>query len=158
MRDLFGPGPRSGFSLIEVIAVLVLLGILALTVGLMVGPVVQRYTLERDAIAAQGALQVAAARMAKELSWAQSATVAVSDGGRTLSWQSAHPQRAGDGLQVLSWNGTAGAELTLNGAPLLQQVVDFNADIAGGMVRLRMAGAPVANTPIRLGIRLRSHL
>ena len=139
---------RRGFSLIEVIAVLVLMGILAAIAGLMLTSTVQRYGLEREAAANNQKLEVALARMVKELDWADWTTVQVQDAGRTLRWTSRHPDRVGDGQQTLTWNGTAGADLLLNSRALIDRVQSFAvADtVASGYVEAELTLQDVPQT------------
>lgn len=131
---------RRGFSLVEVIAVLVLVAIMAGIVGLMLTSTVQRYTLERNAAASNQKAETATARIAKELDWANWATVEVLDGGRTLRWTSTHPDRVGAGLQTLSWSGTNGDDLTLGGSALADSVALFQvADtVASGFIEVEL--------------------
>lgn len=137
---------RAGFTLIEVVATLVLVGIVAAIAGLMLTSSVQRYTLERTAAATNQKLEITLGRLVKELDWADWATVQVQDSGRTLRWTSRHPDRVADGLQTLTWNGTAGTDLTLGGRALIDRVASFAvADtVAAGYVeaQLQIQGLP----------------
>ena len=136
---------RRGTTLVELIAVLVLTALLAGIGGLVLAQVAQRYLVERDAAAAYQKLEVALARLTRELDWADWTTLAVSDGGRTLTWTSRHPDRVGDGSQTLTWNGVAGSDLQLAGNALLDDVDSFTTagTVASGNleVALRVGGA-----------------
>ena len=114
---------RAGFTLIEVVAVLVLTGIvLAFTAMLLVTPT-KLFISNRDAVEDSQKIQVAMNRLVKELTFADAGTVVVTD-GRTVQWTSSHPDRFGE-AETATWNGTSGSNLTLQGAALLDNVSVF---------------------------------
>lgn len=139
---------RRGFTLIELIAVLVLLGLVGGIAGLFVGPIVQRYPIERAAAVANEQAGIAMQRISKELFWAQQGSIAIADGDRTLRWQSRHPERGGDGEQELTWSGVSGDTLLLNGNDLADAVAEFSATEIGGRIQitLRLSDSPAVMT------------
>lgn len=116
---------KRGFTLFEMVAALVLLGITGALAGLMLTSTVERYNLERDAAAMNQKVENAMARIIKELTWAVPGSVIIENSGRTLRWESRHPARAGEGEQELTWSGVAGDPLLLEGAELLDRVDSF---------------------------------
>lgn len=121
-----------GFSLVEILVVLVLISVLAGLGGLLLAPVINRYQVESEAVGQNQNLEAALARLIKEMNWANPSGISVESGGRTLRWTSAHPTPAESGEQVVAWNGTAGEPLQLNGQPLVSAVDNFA--VGGGPV------------------------
>ena len=77
----------------------------------------------KDAAEDSQKIQVAMNRLVKELTFAGAGSVTIPDSG-TIQWTSAHPDRLGE-AQTATWNGTSGTNLTLGGAPLLDNVDAF---------------------------------
>ncbi|MCC5790601.1 MAG: prepilin-type N-terminal cleavage/methylation domain-containing protein [Opitutales bacterium] len=140
------PGP-SAFSLVEIISVLVLLGILGAFASFFVSSAVQRYTLERITIRHNQQVEIALARMVKELQWAE----ALSDnpGNIRLDWESLHPNRNGEAL-ALAWDSTEETLfLETAGTPhvLLEGVTDFQIFLVGDSVRLNTLTTAIRINP-----------
>lgn len=131
---------KRGFTLIEIVGVLVLLGITGVFAGMMLSSTVQRFTQEKEAAAMNQKTEAAMARLVKELTWANPTSLSITNAGRTISWQSRHPERIGDGTQTLSWNGTPGSDLLLQGQPLLDRVDFFEIPdtVSGGSVTIKL--------------------
>lgn len=133
---------KRGFTLFEVIAVFVLLGITGAFAGMMLSSTVKQFSLERDAAAMNQKVEVAMARIVKELTWARPDSVVVSDGDRTLRWESRHPTRSGE-EQELTWNGVSGGDLLLgpidaSPQPLLNEVESFAAISSAGYLQIQI--------------------
>ncbi|MCC5833530.1 MAG: type II secretion system protein [Opitutales bacterium] len=116
---------KRGFTLIEVIASLVLLGIVSAIVGLMLGTSVQRYGLERNAAADNQKADIALSRIVKELTSANWSSIQITDEDRRIEWVSIHPGRIASGVNSLSWQGEPGGDLRLNGYTLIDRVRFF---------------------------------
>lgn len=145
---------RDGFSLLEVIAVLVLTGLVGLMAGLMIVPLVQRYALEREAAAGHQKAEVALARLAKELTWADPASVSIDGDGQGFRWQSRHPQPSSSSPQQVRWSGLAGEDLALDGVALVDNVAAFGVSAGDGTIRvtLRLAET-VAAAELTIALR-----
>lgn len=114
---------RAGFTLIEVIAVLILTAIALVFAAMLLVTSTEVFISNKDAAEDSQKIQVAMNRLVKELTFAGAGTVAITD-GRTVQWTSVHPDRFGE-AQSATWNGTSGTNLTLQGAPLLDNVDAF---------------------------------
>jgi prepilin-type N-terminal cleavage/methylation domain-containing protein len=115
---------QAGFTLIEVIAVLILTALAFVFAAMLLVTSTQVFISNKDAADDSQKIQVAMNRLVKELTFARFGSVSIADSG-TVSWTSAHPDRLGDSLTA-TWNGTSGTNLTLVGvAPLLDNVDAF---------------------------------
>lgn len=110
---------EKGFTLIEIILVLILVGILASTIGLAVVNMAQNYLMARDNAATLQKGQVAIARMVKELNNIQEV-----DAANTSQTQITFTSYRTTGTFVLSWGGS-GTSLLLNGDALADSVSSF---------------------------------
>ena len=115
---------RAGFTLIEVIAVLTLTSIIGVFAAMLLSTSAQVYISDKNAAEDSQKIQVAMNRLVKELTFAAAGTVSITGTG-TVQWTSAHPDRLGE-IQTATWNGTSGTNLTLGGAPLLNNVANFS--------------------------------
>ena len=108
---------RAGFTLIEVIAVLVLSGIGLAFGSMLFVTTTQTFLGGKDAVEDSQKLQAAMNRLVKELTFAGSGTVVVSNSGRTINWISHHPDRYGQ-PGVATWDGTSGSSIKLSATSL----------------------------------------
>jgi len=122
---------KRGFSLIEILAVLILVGIGGVFVGYLVSTSTRGYLLGREAAILSQQNTNAHQRLIKEINWAGAASLS-SSGSTSLIWTSSHPDRVGEGSQSLQWSSTNGGQLTLNGAILLSPVAAFEVSLAPG--------------------------
>lgn len=117
-------GNRNGFTLIEVIAVLILTSITFVFAGMLLVTSTEVFISNKEAVEDSQKIQVAMNRLVKELTYAGAGTVVVDENGRTVQWTSRHPDRFGE-VETATWNGTSGTNLTLQGVALLDNVSVF---------------------------------
>ncbi|MCH8474987.1 MAG: hypothetical protein LAT55_07140 [Opitutales bacterium] len=135
----------SAFSLLEIITVLFLLGIMGAFASFFISSAVQRYNLERLTVSHNQQVEIALARMVKELQWADG--LSENPGNTRFDWESVHPDRTGEAL-ALVWDSTEQALfLETAGTPhtLLEGVTDFQIFLVGDSIRIN-----TLNTAIRI--------
>lgn len=115
------PDGMSGFTLVEMIAVVALVGILAACAGLTAVPMAEAYLAATSGTELAAKTQLAVARMSKEF---QHLTTVSSSGASALSFASRNMAGTA-GNHVLSWGGVAGNPLQLDGVTLLGGVQAF---------------------------------
>jgi prepilin-type N-terminal cleavage/methylation domain-containing protein len=114
---------RAGFTLIEVVAVLILTSLALVFAAMLLVTSTGVFISNKDAVEDSQKIQVAMNRLVKELTFAGAATVVVTN-GRTVQWTSHHPDRFGE-VQTATWSGTSGSNLTLQDVALLDNVSTF---------------------------------
>ncbi len=114
----FGQG---GFTLVEVIVVMLILGILAALMSTGVANIFQGYLFTRDNSHTALKGQIAMTRITKELR----ALDGVSTGNRTAVTYSYNLQGSQVTGRILSWDGSAGSPLLLGANILVDGVQDF---------------------------------
>lgn len=114
------PG-ETGFTLIEMIASLLILGVLATYLSLGVAQVIKGFFSARDNAETALVAQTVLTRLSKEFSSIDQ----VSAGSKTSITYSMVKNGSSIAGQTLSWAGTANAPLYLNGSILTEQVKDF---------------------------------
>ncbi|BCX46866.1 hypothetical protein HAHE_07740 [Haloferula helveola] len=129
----------SGFSLIEIIAVLVLSSLALVFAAMLLVTSTGIFISNKEAAEDSQKIQAAMNRLVKELTYAGSGTVVVSN-GRTVQWTSNHPERFGD-AQTATWDGATGSNLTLQGAILLDNVDLFAVSSTADTVTISMRSA-----------------
>lgn len=135
----------SGFTLIEMIGVLVLVSITGLILTAYLSPLLQRYIRESEALVSAQSMQVAMSRIRKEIKWSDPATLTAVDAGRTLQWTSRHPNLSGLGTRSLTWDGVNGGSLSIDSNTLLEGVAAFSVSITGSQhvsLSLNLADQP----------------
>jgi prepilin-type N-terminal cleavage/methylation domain-containing protein len=113
---------RSGFSLVEVLGALVLVGMLAALTGMLLAPMVGSYLQAREAARLMQDGQLAMARVAREL-------ITVSNVVSSTRTSITYDTLGSDGAshqRTLAWSGTPGAPLTLAGHTLIGQLRRFD--------------------------------
>ncbi len=110
---------RHGMTLIEMVAVLLLLGILALSLVLAVVPVTQGLLMARCSVNASQKSHLALTRLVREFT---GITNVVSGTGQSLVYDFADSAGVGH-RRTVNWN--AGGALTLDGVPLSDDVAAF---------------------------------
>ena len=148
---------QRAFSLFEVVATLVLVGILGALVGMMLTSTVRRHLTETELISRNQQSEAALERIVKELRWADMDTIEVLDDGRALRWTSVHLSPASVETQTLAWSGNPGAPLTLDGRVLNDRIETFEVPdtVNLGFVEVRIRSS-VAPTTIRTRVYPRS--
>lgn len=119
---------KKGFTLIEVIAVLLLVAVLGLVTILGMVPVVDGFAQVRENIVAAQKAHLAMARITREFTTLTN----VVSGGETSIIYDYLDSEGNDWRRTLAWNGS-GTPVTLNGAVLTDDVAGF---------RLRYGAAP----------------
>jgi prepilin-type N-terminal cleavage/methylation domain-containing protein len=105
-----------GFTLIEVIVSLILMGIIATIAGLGIVQITRQYVFAQQAGETAQVAQVAMARMVKELTLIRSGTSA---GATSINFDT--PTLTG---RSISWAGV-GSPILVNGQPLIQNIRSF---------------------------------
>lgn len=118
---------RRGFSLIELIASLTLLGVIGVMASLALVPVLQTYQLREQTTRQTQRSQLTMNRLIKELTWADPATITLGSG--IVSWSSAHPGRNAATTHSAQ---LVGQQLRLDGHLLLEPVESFQAVAVAG--------------------------
>ena len=112
---------KQGFTLIEIIAVLVLVSVLVLASTIALLPMAEGFLQMRRNVDASQKSHLAMSRIVREFT---AITNVVSGGQRTITYDSLDP--AGSPYRrTLTWDGNAGSPLTLSGAPLSDDVRYF---------------------------------
>ncbi|MFT6239102.1 MAG: prepilin-type N-terminal cleavage/methylation domain-containing protein [Akkermansiaceae bacterium] len=140
---------RAGFTLIEVVAALVLTGIVLAFTAMLLVTSTKIFISSKDAAEDSQKIQVAMNRLVKELTFASAGTVVVTD-GRTIQWTSSHPDRVGE-AETATWDGTSGSNLTLQGAALLDNVSLFTVSSTADTITITLRSTRsegVSNTTI----------
>ncbi|MGK0240694.1 MAG: prepilin-type N-terminal cleavage/methylation domain-containing protein [Candidatus Pelagisphaera sp.] len=114
---------RAGFTLIEIIAVLILTSLALVFTAMLLVTSTEVFISNKEAVEDSQKIRVAMNRLVKELTFAGTGSVTIT-GGRTIQWTSQHPDQFGV-AETATWNGTSGTNLTLQGAPLLDNVGAF---------------------------------
>lgn len=110
-----------GFTLVEVIASLVILGIIALMAGLGIVQVTKQYVFAQKAGETAQVAQVAIARMVKEISMLQSCTSSSPTSPTSINYDI--PTLPG---RSISWSGVSGAPILVNGQRLIENIQSFS--------------------------------
>lgn len=140
------PSKKGGFSLIEIIGTLVLMGIAGIFGWMLIATAMQSYIHGREGAKDSQKIQVAMNRLIRDLTWVETDTLAAEDDPPTLTWVSSHPARSDD-TQRVSWDGEPGSHLLLNNnvllnnndVPLIDGVVSFQVTVAGAYVEISLA-------------------
>lgn len=121
---------KRGFTLIEILAVLVLTGIIGVFAGHLVSVTIGNYFTGIESASRSQQRAVAQQRIIREINWARADSLSRPDAS-TLRWTSSHPDRSAEGQQSLSH---ADATLLLNSDPLLGDVSTFSITLGDGYV------------------------
>lgn len=127
---------RNGFSLLEIIAILTLLGIGLSFGAILFTTLTQNYVASRSAVEKGQNLQAAMNRLIKELTFSQATSILIS-GTSQMQWHSNHPQNM-DQKNSLIWKGGSGASLLLNGKALLDDVDLFEVSSSNNLITLQL--------------------
>ncbi len=112
---------KKGFTLIEVIAVLLLVGILVLASTIALLPMVEGFMQASRNVDAAQKSHLAMSRIVREIT---TITNVVAGSRNTLTYDFLDPSGASL-RRTLTWSGDAGAPLTLNGVPISDDVAGF---------------------------------
>ncbi|MGC6582241.1 MAG: pilus assembly FimT family protein [Akkermansiaceae bacterium] len=136
---------RNGFSLLEIVAILTLLGIGLSFGAILFTTLTQNYVASRSAVEKGQDLQAAMNRLIKEFTFSQGSSINIT-GSTQVQWLSNHPQTANQ-TNTLFWDGTPGTPLSLNGKSLLDDVAFFEISSSSNFVtlKLRCVGAEAIN-------------
>jgi prepilin-type N-terminal cleavage/methylation domain-containing protein len=135
-------GKQNGFTLIEVIAVLILTSLVFVFAAMLLGTTTGIFISSKEAAEDSQKIQVVMNRLVKELTYAGAGTVVVTN-GRTVRWTSRHPERFGEG-ETVTWDGTSGTNLTLKGAALLDNVGAFSVSSTADTITVTLRSARTA--------------
>lgn len=113
---------QAGFSLIEIIAVLVLLGIMGVGVGFGVSAIVKGYVLGRESVAVAGKAQLALLRMSREFKLIDKDSVDPGASDQQISFTTDADGIAANGRERPCELTMVGDTITLNGDILVDQV------------------------------------
>ena len=169
------PGWQDGFTLIEMIASLAIVGILAAIAGIGLVQIAEGFLLTQAGAESAQKAQLAMARMIKEFNHI---TDVAGGSSHSITFDSFHADEAVDTIRSfsISWNGTAGDPLLLTcldcpggslTEPLVDDVVDFDLtyiyyDTAGTLVtavsRTSEWSAAFASPTRQAAVRLRLQL
>ena len=111
-----------GFSLIEVLAVLLLVGVFVAFTGLLFGPVVQTFINARRATEIMHDSQLAMARISRELT---TVTNVVSGSSLSITYDTLDSSGISHRRNI-AWSGTPGSALLLNGNTLIDDLQQFS--------------------------------
>ena len=112
---------RCGFTLIEVIASLVIIGIMAIMTSVGINKIFEGYLFTKDNAKTTMRAQVVLTRLMKEFSSIET----VANGSKTSLTYSYIKNGVSIPTRTLSWSGTAGDPLMLGGNTLTKDVNDF---------------------------------
>ena len=127
---------RNGFSLLEIIAILTLLGIGLSFGAILFTTLTQNYVASRSAVEKGQDLQAAMNRLIKELTFSQTSGMNIS-GTNQMQWLSNHPENTNQ-TNSLIWSGASGASLLLNGKALLDDVDLFEVSSSNNFITLQL--------------------
>lgn len=145
---------KRGFTLIEMIAVLLIVGVLALATVTALAPMAEGYLLARENAESAQALAFATARLAREFS---SVTNVVSGTERTITYD--HLDQNGVlRRRTLAWSGTAGTPLTLDTVALLDNVGDLEFRYYTAPGQAAQSAWTAASREIETSVRLTSDI
>lgn len=130
---------RAGFTLIEIVAVLILTAITLVFAAMLLVTSTGVFIGNQEAAEDSQKIQVAMNRLVKELTYADLSTVTITPSS-TVQWTSGHPDRLGE-VQTATWNGTSGTNLTLGGAPLLDNVNAFTISSTAGAITITLSSS-----------------
>jgi len=140
---------NAGFSLIELIAVMVIIGILAAVAGVSLTPIVKAFAATRTNAETAQKAQLAMRRMVEELTWGKN----FSAGANALKFQSNLPSKSNMTFVIawesasgnLYWDSNSGSGYSRD--LLMDQVVDFKITypIGGNNVQIALTPAIAKN-------------
>ena len=111
----------AGFSLIELLAALLLVGVLVFFTGMFLAPVVQTFTNTRKATEIMHISQLAMARISRELT---TITNVVSGNSVAITYDTLDSSGISH-RRNMTWVGTSGSALLLNGHTLMDGLQQF---------------------------------
>ena len=126
---------KMGFTLIEIVATLLLVALLAVSAVISMLPMTQGLMQVRDNVAAAQKARLALARLSREFT---TISEVVSSGPHAITYDFLVPAGAWYATvrHTLSWSGTPGDPLLLEGVALSDDVADFSLNLYDA------AGAP----------------
>jgi len=114
---------RRTFSLVELVAVLTIVGILAAVAGTTFAAMAKGFTTARDNTDTIQKAQLAVTRLEKEFSFVTAAPT-LAGGGTSATYTTEYPWET-SASRTVSWNGTPGASLLLDADILVDNVQSF---------------------------------
>lgn len=140
---------RAGFTLLELIAVMVLIGVMGAVSGVFIAPMAQSFATGRRMLRTASSSQFAFDRMNRLMSRARYHSILVGSGQIDFYMQTGEDTTQAVQLR----HDSATDQLLLDGEPLLQDVADYKvAYTADGVILSRIVFNSAPDMPIDLAV------
>ncbi len=137
-----------GFTMVEMIAVLVIVGILTAISGVFLAPMAQGFVSGRRMLRAANASEFALERLTQLLTTAEGDTLTLSAGNTAITMESQTGDESSNAITVAFDSGAN--TITLNGGALIEDVASYSVDVVDGVISNRVAFQFADEWPIDL--------